>query len=62
TVVRGTRVDLARVLLRTLMGLATQAPGENRVTEYLLRELSASRTLPEVLQAELAAFLTGLEA
>jgi len=62
TVVRGTRVDLARVLLRTLMSLAAQAPGENRVTEYLLGELSASRTLPEVLQAELAAFLTGLEA
>lgn len=62
TVVRGTRVDLARVLLRTLVSLAAQALGENRVTEYLLRELSASRVLPEVLQAELEAFLTGLEA
>jgi len=62
TVVRGTRVDLARVLLRTLVSLAAQALGENRVTEYLLRELSASRALPEVLQAELEAFLTGLDA
>lgn len=61
TVVRGVRVDLARVLLRTLMDLALQAQGENRVTEYLLRELASSRDLPEGLRRELESFLARLE-
>jgi len=58
--VKGVRVDLGQAVLRTLMEVAARAVGENRVTEYLLRELAGSRTLPEGQQQDLVAFLSGL--
>jgi len=58
--VKGVRVDLGQAVLRTLMEVAARAVGENRVTEYLLRELAGSRILPEGQQQDLVAFLSGL--
>jgi hypothetical protein len=58
--VRGVRVDLGQAILRALMDLAARAVGENRVTEYLLRELLGGRVLSEGRQRDLQAFLAGM--
>lgn len=58
--VRGVPVELGRTILRTLMDLALAAVGENRVTEYLLRELAGARVLPPGRQRELEGFLERL--